>query len=1285
MPSVSAFFDRRLVLLAALAAILAAAALAIPRADAQTPPALAHIVQWDFANDRPVPLVNGRYDYNEGSDIYIKVWVVASEQTAGEVPPSSALTIAYQDYEALVIGYRTNAPPADGATSPPSLLNGGDHRIGFVSTADMSEYGFQKLNSDTPPVFANFDCPAHWDGPADDFGTPCGAGFGENLAEHASLLDDTALAATEVADSGGVFKLVIPDDADLDNFYLSGVIREAGSNYERAIRFVSPDYREVSVYRIKDTDDGFAPCTSADTSVDDCTSDANFGRAILVGSTLTKGTDGDGDPIKVSHDEFDMVQVKIQTNDELLNAGVVFHPDLCPISSPPLASGVSSPFQAPQAPQAPSRSGNDQLGLCTYNQKSFSDTSGDYDGTVGPFVAFTAFKGGGMDQTDGMVYVSYRRGGTEIASGQYEFNSTGGRRADVGTTTDVQEGWAQGRIGAYGSSGDLALRIGVIWDSSSPESAIDGDYITTEHLHQLAGGDARLSLTVKGKGTVRLLGTDWECSDDGPSTGAGTTCNLNNPAGADADAQLARLRDAMLGGRPLSTGYTVDPMHITPLILRVVHDTENPEDIIISGQIKHQLDATWDNPIPEYTAKVDSATGTGEARVIAWLPDDADGRLGPGQRAQVAVGYHAQDTFEGRFHGSVSGFWYATAYEGLTATFGSGIPTSIEKGFGDGYLVLNGPAVWSESGGKRLRLNAENYNYIKCVDRKTVTGSNDDEGQASCYMANSSGAAPTIRVDADAGDADITVTGNVPVWSATADGDATSLPETGTTIPFYAMPTNQVKYQGVMAFGQDRLRVGAVRQIETVTLSRKPGPTGIVPSGTIRVGSTTPENVLLSIRNAENAPSQITAISAITISVIGGGGISSAYCPSGNLKTCTVNLDTTAPTGEGRESLRLKAGEMPSVINAIPISFKAPDSAGNTRIVATVIGLDGSTFAADPLQLVISGSASSVAVTGDEPRLLSFDTPDAGDDKDDRDTSSIRIAASDASGNAAEMPRNAQASLKQADGTAVASSAYVATIECTDADRTNCSLVININQAAASPLASGGYVVTVSGSGITDLEVPITLAGKAKTINVELGDLPGVGQNWPITIAVLDADGTPVADGTQLTLNARGVAAATSDVVLISKPNENSDGIATAKTKNGMLSATLTVIARGRGVLSVSAVSGSGDSQVTDATAGGVVLDTRTAALPDEAYGGPVAFQSADGMPAVGVISRWRSATAGSAAQALAIVADADVLWLHNGRAWIQYATGEDGATLPGSAPNFTIVEGDYLWFASTQ
>ncbi len=1305
LPVSALFLNRRLFLLAALAALLAAAALAvIPRADAQTPSLYPHIVRWDpGANSgagAPIQAVNGRFAYDEDDDIYIKVWVTSAAVTAGAVPAASVLNVPYHQssgsIDFIVVGFRYDDPDA----STPDIISGGDHRIppgGDGYGGAMHEYGLQAEDDDGD--FVDFLCPDRWGGGMGNFGLPCGAGNGVGPGGKARFLGDPDHASAGNADTaghGGVFKLVLPPD--LDNFYVSAIAKAngEGTRTEHALRFVSPDYREVSVYRMKDTDDGLAPCTSEDTSVDDCTDNPELGRALLMGSILSNGNDADGNPVKVPYSDFDTVEVEIKSSDRLNNAGIVFHPDLCPVSSPPVGAGVESPFVDAW------RSGNDQLGICTYNKKSFGDTSGNYDGTVGPFVNYLAGEirtpPSSAWATDGIVYVRYMKGETEVASGQYQFaspnpaNAFSKRRDNDADTPDVNEAGPQGRIGAYGSSGDLALRIGLMRETSLPASAIDGEYMTTVRLSDFqTGGSAsnadRITLNVKGKGTVRLLYTDWECSDDG-TTDEGTDCHLNDPDGADPEDRLGTLMQAMLRGRTLETGYGWDLMHMTPMILRVVHDTENPEDITLSGRIK---DGTFvNNPIPEYVAKAPSGNGEGSARVIAWLPDDADGRLGASQVAQVAVGYHAQDEATQRFHGSVSGFWYATAYEGLDATLGSGGIDLREQGFGDGYLVLNGPAVWDENGGKRLSLSEEGYNHINCVDRRGATGSADDAGLVSCYMTNEDGGAPKVRVDADAGDDDIVVTGNVPVWRLTADDPTASVPE-GSVPAFYELPTGTMQYQGVMAFGQARLRVGAVKQIETVTLSRAPVG-GVVPTGTIRVGDPEAKAVVLSIRNAENAPSQITALSAITISVIGGGQIDGGdeegrgdYCPGSFAPTCTVSFTSMTDGGTAADSLRVAAGATPGVIGAIPLRFKAPTTAGNTRIVATVIGNDGSTYSAEPLELVISGTASSIAVSGDEPRLLSFDTPDSGDAKDDRDTATIKIGASDAAGNAAAMPRNAKAELKSAAGAAVPSSAYVATIDCANPERTNCSLVININQSAAAPLASGDYIAKVSGSGIADLDVPVTLAGKAKTINVELGELPGVGGNWPVTIAVLDSNGIPVADGTEVRLDARGVVATTSDVVLISKPNEDSDGVASAKTKNGMVSANLTVIARGRGVLSVSAVSGSGDSLTTDATSGGVVLDTRTAALPDEAYGGPIEFQSADGMPALGVISSWRGETAGSASQALALVEGADVLWLHNGRRWIQYATGPEGAELPGSAANFTIIEGDYLWFAASQ
>ena len=1245
---------QRLLLLAALAALLAGFALATQNASAQTTGTQVHWVRVDC--DTPATIMQpngaGKYAYTVGDDLCAQLWVVNAAQTAAAAPAAGSFP-NYDDFEWLILGLRSDDPSADGAGSISN--RNGNFQIGVGPTSGAHSYGFQREVSGT---YTDFHCPARWSS-GNGFGLPCGTGGGEgtigkaHLLNHPGLVYDSASPSSStgapadgdmVNAAGSVFKLVVPQATLNDErFFLSARIKTMGLTpdveRETAIEFVNaqlfPGYARATrltnfgAAGSEDNERGstIRACTTADntdtTTKVDCADDVTPGTAVAIGHALYAADDSLKTPGMNDY-------VTVSTSDGWIVS------NLC---------GGGKPVKS-----------------CTYDADAISATGQGNSGGVfflpnmGASVITIAYKTQVGDQRDG--------DDTDIDDTTL-------------TVTGGTAGALTGKVGVYPLDNAFNLRIGAALTDTSPPDFPGLSPLNPAGSGYIAGipySDVNTVTLKAASGTITVLsGTDQTCDAPPPDEASACTVTLS-------EAELMAAGQAWIGSTPTLTA--VDQI----LPVRFTYDgTADKIDVTIDP------DGGSDVPVPYTFGSTASVAG-----IRAYLSDDADNILSPGQTAEVKAGVEI----------TTSADWLAAAFG--RNQFNDNIRAGTADGaIESGYLVLTGPAAW-EDGSTRLSLNAgSDYDNITCVPTRSLAGSEASPGDT-CWVSNDAGNAPKFTVAGGADeDISLTVSINSAVTISSVSSDAASvlsaptvspgtisyvlsyLPGLGVDGPWVRENLKTGTERNVALtktfFGRATLRVGEVAQIDSVALGRKPVG-GVTPSGTIPVGQTTREDLVLSIRNADNAPTQETALSAITLSVIGGGRIASAFCPGGinaELTTCTVNLATSAGNTVGN-SLRLAARANPAVIGGIPINFKAPTTAGTSRIVATVIGGNGQTYSADPLELVVSGTASSVAVTGDMPRLLSFGTPDSGDAKDDRDVATIKISASDAGGNAAAMPSNATASLKRADGTAVSSSAAVATVECSNPERTNCNLVINVNQSANSPLDSGSYVATVTGRGITALEVPLTLAGKAKTVNVELGDLPGLGGNWTVNITVLDANGVPVADGTELRLNARGVAAATSDVVLISKPNEGSDGVATAKTKNGMYSATLTVIARGRGVLSVSAVSGSGDSLVTDASDGGVVLDTRMAAVPGEAYGGPVEFQSADGMPALGVIARWRSTTPGSAADALALVPEAEVLWLHNGRRWIQYATGEDGAALPG-ANNFVVTNGDFLWYGASQ
>ena len=707
------------------------------------------------------------------------------------------------------------------------------------------------------------------------------------------------------------------------------------------------------------------------------------------------------------------------------------------------------------------------------------------------------------------------------------------------------------------------------------------------------------------------------------------------------------------------------------------------------------------------------------AAAVTWsLRQDADGKLAPSDSTELTMGIQITPNFDDL--DSTPNF---DDYRNLAANtqscvaIGSSDPDGTDTpptgACGDNtmmadaggaeldsssYLVITGPATFP-NGSKRISL----------VDLKCTAYDSDNPHVSTCYArwdhdddSTNDPVVPKLNVDSDAA-TPITVTASLVAKQDTSvDGDevfytvldnkhgaeasdAASREARLRTRTQAWHPGTGTYYKGAMSyFGQYKIEIDTVEQLSSIELTRAPaGANNLPATGAVRIGAEA--GFRLALRNANGQASQVSAVSAITLTVVGGGKISSDYCPGGtnaDLSSCTVNLASEKPDAPN-SSARFDAGTNPNLLAAIPFTFTAPAKPGTSTIRATVIGLTAGNFQ-ETLEFTVSGSATALALGNGVPSILAYGTPDPvaddpattdvdeSDPGDSRDTVSIAVSATDANGNKARMPADATVRVTNPDGGALPGGSHSAQVTCApNTDRTSCSVVIDVNAAATSPLASGLYKATVSaGSGRISIETSFNVAGNPAAVSVSISVPDAVGESGTATVNVTDAAGVPVADGEEVefTTSATAGGVLTARVV---DPAKNADGKHVATTKNGQVTAQVTIVGRGITVLTVAARTGE---------SGTAVLNTESLVIPTSGGGPIIRYLTPDGQPGVGAPADYLGTTSTTAAAVLAMNEAASAIWLFNGSRWIRYAVDADGEAIPGSIP-FSVLPGDILWF----
>ena len=628
-----------------------------------------------------------------------------------------------------------------------------------------------------------------------------------------------------------------------------------------------------------------------------------------------------------------------------------------------------------------------------------------------------------------------------------------------------------------------------------------------------------------------------------------------------------------------------------------------------------------------------------EAGITGALEQDADGIAAPGASVPLTIGFQIN---AGSGTGSTTSVCTST----------SAHPCALAVA-PDSYLVLSGPATWVANGGRRLAIDGTAWK-LACTPNKDIAASR--EFGTTCHVVAADGTTrPEVLIASDA-DEDVTVQASL---SAADNGYFYAFVQDSPGATFIGLTLRR------NVFGAYTLKVGAVKQLAEVTLTRAP-VNGAVSSSPIPIRSANTK-VRLALLSESGRPSELGSVSSITFTAVGGGSLSGYGCSQRS--SCTLSL--VAGDATAADNIAAAAAANPAITGSIDMTYIAPTTARSVRVRAVVVGKDGGRFIVD-LPIIVSGSAAELAIGSVMPRVHSSATDD------DRDTITIPVTAQDANGNPAPIPVAARVVVSGVDGAAVPAASHSVVLNDCNAGRYKCSIVFTVTASTSSPLASGAYTARVLATGLNDARASFAVAGPVDKVSLDVPDeLGDLGETFTATATAVDAAGVPVADGTWISFNSVATldegspaAAVTSPALEDHDADADTPRIRRARTVNGEAAARITIV--GNGISILSAQSG--------AKSASVPLNTQSAATEPVVEGADAIEYGSAAPPSTGVLATYRGTSSATAADALALAPEgATIIWLWNGVEWVRY--GEvDGTSLPGSA-NFIILPGDAIFF----
>ena len=472
------------------------------------------------------------------------------------------------------------------------------------------------------------------------------------------------------------------------------------------------------------------------------------------------------------------------------------------------------------------------------------------------------------------------------------------------------------------------------------------------------------------------------------------------------------------------------------------------------------------------------------------------------------------------------------------------------------------------------------------------------------------------------------------------------------------------------------LRIGTVQQIAEARLALAPRGDGGSHPSSLATGEQTVLRLQLLDQNGGDAPlDSLASIIATTtrgslsfnIHNSAAAGIIDG-CAGGGGGSCQIDISQLSGFAYDRSQVLRYIGasawdsSTPNTLDDnIRLTLTHSGAAGPADVSVRAIAKTGQSFSTEVVRVNLLGPPTALSIAAPAGGLLNVDTPDAGLDADNRDILTLAVTAVDEHGAKAPLPAGGslRAALTDPDGKRVASGVALEwPLGGADNPTLNAAgdrqVRINVNRAAAQPLANGQYTLSLR-VGTLSAEQTLRVSGgvAAVALNPNSLDAP-LDADFTVTATLTDAEGDPVPDGTAVEWTEIAAARGAAGIVQRSAERATTGGQASA-TYLAVSPGRITLTAASSGITGVALVAVPAPPQPS-------IAELLTAASPNAfaTWLGAQTIQAADLLPAldgVAAIATWR-----------------------NGR-WLRYGVAK-GQLLPGST-DFPIPPAAILWLSN--
>lgn len=425
----------------------------------------------------------------------------------------------------------------------------------------------------------------------------------------------------------------------------------------------------------------------------------------------------------------------------------------------------------------------------------------------------------------------------------------------------------------------------------------------------------------------------------------------------------------------------------------------------------------------------------------------------------------------------------------------------------------------------------------------------------------------------------------------------------------------------------------------------------------IAAGETT--KFLLKVLNENGTAAATNTISSITVISTGEGALSIEAPERGGTcsgRTCTFNARRLS--GSNSDKIR------------IALAHPGADKSGSSQVSVNVTSKVGESFRSDTKTVTFSGPAVTLMLSEAPTAVLSYSPADPPGGQDHRDRLRFSVTAEDESGYKASVPTSKRrAVVTDPKGRAIWRAAvpgprngidvkWPLTNEdgnpVLDADG-NLQVQIDVSGTHEQQLAYGEYTLEIE-AGDKVAATTFVVTGGAAEVRLSAPEGPLTpGSPVTLTAQVLDTDGAPVPDGTEVTWSEGST---TAQALLVQTNAETA-------TRNGQASVTYLMLAEGAAWVTASANPAGSDVQllrIREELPVEVVMpeDSLSSRVPDRlsTYFGRVPTQAALLLPRL---------------------AGVQILLLWQDGAWQRYGLLPDGTPLPGSM-DFEVAANAILW-----